>query len=363
MSSIHFVTGKLGEGKTLVAVSRALPYLNSGRIVATNLDLFFDKYPESYTTSKPYCIRLPDQPTSQDLKDLGFANTTKNVDRNGLLIFDECGTWFNSHGWKDSGRKEFVDVLIHIRKLGWDCIFIVQNFEMIDKQARNAICQYLVTCTRLDRLNVPILSFIVKTLTGKNLPLPRVHIGKVQYGHEARSPRADSWIYRGTELYDFYDTNQIFSPEYSSGSYCYLKPSNFHYDKETKLKAKKDYSLRSIQRLWHLRPPVLFFFILGMLTVFMFGLLKSAFSSATSDSDVVTEIVQISSEEGTHDVSHIKLRGVFSFGREYKYYFELNGQSYDPSEDGFAYLPFGKCGATLVKDDFKKSIVCESSGI
>lgn len=258
--SVWFVTGVLGGGKTLVSVSRAIPYLEKGRPVATNLDLFFDRFPENYTTSKPYCLRLPDHPSSNDLKALGYGNTSANEEKNGLLIFDECGTWFNSHGWNAPDRKEFIDVLIHIRKYGWDVMFLVQDFEMVDKQCRQAICEYLVTCRRTDKINIPVVSALTKALTGQPFPLPRMHIGTVMYGRTQKAIKADVWRYRGTELFDFYNTKQVFESNYPHGTYCYLKPSNFHYDKSTRAIAKADYRRRSFRRLWHIRPPVLFFF-------------------------------------------------------------------------------------------------------
>lgn len=365
--TVHFVTATLGGGKSLICANRAREYLNSGRPVATNMDLYFDKYPDSYTTDKPYCIRLPDHPTSQNIKDLGFANETPDESKNGLLLLDEVGTWFNSHGWNHPDRKEFVDVLLHIRKLGWDCLFMVQDFEMVDKQARNSIGEFVVYCKRMDRLNIPFLSFITKLLTDKAFPMPRVHIGRVMYGQGSSAIRADTWIYRGTELFDFYNTKQIFDPNYEHGSYCYLKPSNYHYDKETILRAKKDYSRRSLKRLWHLRPPVLFFFILGLIAAFMFQALFFGVEKATAEeggidipiqSDTAPSEPQNAETPAKVITSDIRLKGVFTVGSRTEYFFYLDGDRYEPAQDGFAYIPHTDCGAILIKDDFKQTVTC-----
>lgn len=360
--TVHFVTGVLGGGKTLIAVDRAMGYLRRGLPVATNVDLFFDKYPDNYHSKKPYCLRIPDHPTSKDLNDLGYGNKGYDESNNGLLLFDECGTWFNSHSWNAPDRKEFTDVLIHIRKLGWDVIFLVQDFEMVDKQCRTAIGEFVVNCRRTDKINIPILSFMTKLLTGQPFPLPRIHIGTVMYGKGTKRVQSDVWRYRGTELFDFYDTKQIFSPNYNSGTYCYLKPSNFHYDKATKLKAKKDYRIRAIKRIWHLRPPVLFFFILGIITTVLFASLFKAFGvgekqpSEGEKTVVGSSFVEAVSQ--SHPADSITLSGVFRHGRFVRYFFKLNNESYDPASDGYAYLPYGDCGATLIKDDYTRNVLC-----
>lgn len=361
--TVHFVTGVLGGGKTLIAVSRALEYMRRGRPVATNIDLFFDKFPDNYTSDKPNCIRIPDHPTSQDLRDLGYGNTGYDEENNGLLVFDECGTWFNSHGWNDPDRKEFTDVLIHIRKLGWDVIFLVQDFEMVDKQCRNAIGEFVVHCRRTDKINIPILSFLTVAMTGKPFPLPRMHIGTVMYGKGANRIKSETWRYRGTDLFDFYDTKQIFSPSYDHGNYCYLKPSNFHYDKVTKQRAKKDYQRRSIKRIWHIRPPVLFFFVLGFFASILFTGLFSIFGAITEEEVILDDVSSDESVLSVDDVlvDSIRLSGVFRQGNFVRYFFLKDDRRYDPAEAGFAYLPKGDCGATLVKDDYRKNIYCTRS--
>lgn len=44
-------------------------------------------------------IRLPDKPSLNDLLAIGVGNTSYDESRNGLLVLDECGTWFNSRSW------------------------------------------------------------------------------------------------------------------------------------------------------------------------------------------------------------------------------------------------------------------------
>jgi hypothetical protein len=222
--SIYIVTGKLGNGKTLSAVGRIRDYIEQGRRVATNLDLKLDKYPDPRYRNADV-IRLPDKPSYADMVALGKGTDETAYDENrfGLLVLDECGTWFNSRNWNEPGRKELNDWFLHSRKLAWDVIIIIQNIEILDKQARDCLAEFTVFCRRMDNLSIPVIGQLWKFATGKRLTLPRVHLGIVKYGTNPQSLTADRWVYRGNDLFDFYDTRQVFLSD-SCGMYSYLTP-------------------------------------------------------------------------------------------------------------------------------------------
>lgn len=219
--SSYVVTGKLGSGKTIVAVGRIFEYLLKGRPVATNLDIHLDKYlsPESRRS----IIRIPDKPTAADMEAIGKGNDTADEANNGLLVLDELGSWLNTRSWQDKERRPLLDWFIHARKLGWDLILIVQSIDMIDAQLRGMLAEHLVICRRLDRLKVPFVSGITK-MVGVKTTLPKIHIGKVHYGETVNDMVVDRWIYTGKQFYNAYDTRQCFSPYYDKGVYSVLSP-------------------------------------------------------------------------------------------------------------------------------------------
>src|ERR1700693_4668196 len=101
--SIYVVTGKLGNGKTLLAVSRIQAALREGRRVATNLDLTLEEMlPARNKTAR--AIRVPDKPTVGDLVALGQGANVLDESRYGLLVLDELGAWLNARQWNDKGR-------------------------------------------------------------------------------------------------------------------------------------------------------------------------------------------------------------------------------------------------------------------
>jgi len=220
--AVYFVTGKLGQGKSVTSVGQIKTYVNQGRRVATNLDIYPEKFANKYNKNVDI-IRLPDKPSSQNLYDLGLGYEGKlQENKNGLIVLDECGTWFNSRTWNDKDRSNLIDWFLHARKFRWDIIFIVQDIAIVDKQARQTLCEHLVICKRLDRLQIPIITRLFK-IFGLNVRFPRLFMGKVYYGDNENALVADRWTHRGSDLFEIYDTEQAFTDK-NDGLHCVLTP-------------------------------------------------------------------------------------------------------------------------------------------
>lgn len=211
--AIYIVTGKLGHGKTLISVGRIFDYIKQSRKIATNLDLNVEHLMKK-TNKTQQIIRLPDKPRPSDLDDLGTGSDQVDEDTYGLIILDECGTWLNSRSWNDPERRKFIDWMLHSRKLGWDILFIIQHIDSVDKQVRDMLCEHLVTCKRLDKVPVPVLSFLSRRLGFGNIYFPKIHLAKVFYGDKETDLLVDRWTYRGKEFYPAYDTRQIFKHDF-----------------------------------------------------------------------------------------------------------------------------------------------------
>lgn len=225
--AVYFVTGKLGSGKTLVSIGKIRDKLWAGCKVATNVDINLHKLvnPDSKGAT---LYRIPDKPTLEDLHAIGKGNDSYDEAKNGLLVLDECGTWFNSRSWGDKSRQDVINWFLHARKLGWDIIFLVQDISIVDKQAREALAEHVVYCRRLDRVGIPFLSALLR-LARINLKLPRLHLAIVKYGHQQSSMVLERWLYAGRDLYQAYDTKQAFSDHYEHKTYQVLPPYYSHY--------------------------------------------------------------------------------------------------------------------------------------
>lgn len=229
--AIYLISGKLGSGKTLSAVGRIKDALLEGRKVATNLDLRLENLLPTHAgqpvRKRPVvCMRLPDKPTIDDLSAIGCGNESMDENKNGIIVLDELATWLNSRTFNDKTRMPVIDWLLHSRKKGWDVYFICQHLEQIDKQVRQALVEYLVVCRRMDRMKLPFIGGLIKTLSGGYLQgtMPKIHVAIVRYGTQPDAIKADTWVYRGHDLYAGYDTRQEFTDGYSKGPYSYLPP-------------------------------------------------------------------------------------------------------------------------------------------
>ena len=225
--AFYFVTGKLGNGKSLVSVSRIQEKLRAGLPVATNIDInlqaMFGKMAKDIRL-----IRVPDKPSVFDLNAIGRGNETYDESKNGLLVLDECGTWFNARNWQDKSRADVNAWFLHARKLGWDVILIVQDISIVDNQAREALSEFTAFCRRLDNIRVPVIGGLLKAFSIK---LPKVHVARVVYGATPVDMLSDRWVYRGTDLYAAYDTKQIFLAQYPHGPHSVLPP--YYLNKRT----------------------------------------------------------------------------------------------------------------------------------
>lgn len=225
--AIYVVTGKLGTGKSKYAVGKIRAALNSGRKVATNLDLHLEHLVPGKRKSRVY--RLPDKPTVRDLEAIGHGNPDSyDEDRNGLLVLDELGSWLNSRQFMDKERQPVIDWLIHARKHGWDVVFIAQAIQQIDKQVRESLAEYVVTCYRLDKFKIPVLGQFLSMFHDKAGNLPRFHIAATKInlgGNQWHTLERD--FYRGDDLHKAYDTRQVFAVDPEAATFTNLHPHYF----------------------------------------------------------------------------------------------------------------------------------------
>lgn len=205
--SDYAITGRKGSGKSLFAVGVIGDALKAGKRVATNLDIYLDKLCNA--TSKATFTRLPDKPTAADFELIGRGQDGCVEEENGIIVLDETSTFFNSRAYGDRERQPMLDWLVHSRKLGWDVYYICQGLDQIDKQLRTTMIEYHIAVKRTDKWPIPFITPLV-ALFGFNLRFPKMHIGIIKHGVERDSLVVDRKFYRARDLFDCYDTQQLF---------------------------------------------------------------------------------------------------------------------------------------------------------
>lgn len=223
----RFVTGRLGTGKTLVSVGIALKYLQRGRMVATNVDLYPEHFQNKHDRSTRI-YRLPDHPSSADLKSLppGNATLVKGPDgslipgpkydpsANSLLLLDELAQFLNTRSYSDKDRLNIISFLVLLRKRGWDAYFIVQHIDMVDKQIREALAQETGYCRDMSRIPIPVLGTLTRKLTGRTLTFPKTFRVTFRDGYAADGLKLEAKTISSSGVRNCYNTAQVLDREY-----------------------------------------------------------------------------------------------------------------------------------------------------
>ena len=215
MTDATLLTGKRGTGKSLNAVKTIQQYLQQGRIVATNLDLFVEHLLSP--SSRVISYRLPDVPFSELLNHPLFPRGNLNpIDeaKNGLLVLDECAGFLNSRDWKDKDRTALIAFLAQSRKYGWDLILIAQGPSMIDKQIRTELCDMHGVCRETSKIGIPFVTAFMRSTFGIKVMMPKMHVVSYYYGFGQSAVKSYVDIFRTSDVKDGYDTLQKISAEY-----------------------------------------------------------------------------------------------------------------------------------------------------
>lgn len=344
--AVYIVTGKLGAGKTLLAVMKILEYLKKGRRVAVNVDVRMNKLCKP-NNKHSRLVRLPDLPMAEDLVGLGIGCDVYDEEKFGGIFLDEAGVWLNSRDWNSGGRSDLLKFFLFLRKRRWDLWLIVQNINVIDKQVRESIAEHVVYINRLDRVKIPFLSTIGRILSFGfwNGCLPKMHYAIVKYGAKFNSMKVDEWFYRGSEYYDFYDTTQEYDKEYDKGSYSMLPPGYW--------RRKLPVAARNLG--FYMRTTKIFFRRTRVVTGFFIGALLAASVTFAATYRPAAKIAHVdTSKPAAAAVESKKLKEEFA---DYKII------SFQRFPDGVRYVFESKDGKRINSKDFAvKNITVKDRG-
>ncbi|EIM6956093.1 hypothetical protein LNU80_005067 [Salmonella enterica] len=214
--SVYFTKGELGAGKGIYAAFIASQYYNNpdkNIRVATNypLDTFrLGKNSDKEITVLPCSVRV------QDLEFLGDGSPPSYKDNFGCLIIDECSEFLNSRDFKRSDRLKMLDWFRHARKFHWDVYFIVQDFESLDSQLREALLENLVYLRDLSKIRIPFYTSFKEIFGNKqprkdkrrNTLIPHIVQVRIYYKRRSAGDKpVNFYSIMAKEYYNFYDTD------------------------------------------------------------------------------------------------------------------------------------------------------------
>lgn len=217
MSRGIFIEGVKRSGKTKYAVDEIKPYLDSGRKVATNLDLNHELMSPN---SKSQILRMPDHPRYEDLEAIGYGypeleESEDNYDesKNGIVVIDELLTHLNSRSFRDKDRLKIVSWFVQMGKYGWDLILIGQDYEAIDSQLRTTVINQLINCkSGRNYFGFGFVNSMV-TLAFDLMKIPKFHVARF-YDGTSKGRKAHGYQFYIKEwTHQWYKTAQKFVPD------------------------------------------------------------------------------------------------------------------------------------------------------
>lgn len=309
--AVYIVTGKLGSGKTLVAVGMMRDALAQGRKVATNVDLWMEHLTR-WKNRSAVAYRLPDRLQAESFEAIGIGNESYDEEKNGLIVLDEGGLSMNSREYREKGRKEFIRWAIHSRKKGWDIAILIQHYDGLDKQIRDFFGEHVIVCMRMDRMKIPFIGWALK-LVGIKGTMPKVHLAICRYGHGQSAVIAWRKMFKGKDLYQAYDTKQAYDPDDEAGVFQYLPAWNIKGYKSTIWEELKSTYGDMFNEYFSVR--------LGRLPVFFCAMILGGVVHAKFNDEPETVTVEIPAEKEPEPVKSqpiksegVSLSGLFGSG-------------------------------------------------
>lgn len=223
MADYAFV-GKKGTGKSKHAVMVMRDYLSAGKRVATNIDIDLKVLFGPF--SRRTYIRVPDKPSVIDLEAIGRGYDGPYKRRgSGALVLDELGVWFNTRDFTDRKRALSLEWLAQARKYRWDCYYLMQDVEQVDKQLRVSFVQFTCRHVALEDVRIPFVGWLISLLFGKRAGyLPEFYVWTTRLGTNPQGIKTDGGQFLGRDVEGAYDTEQIYTDDYPHGAHSVLSP-------------------------------------------------------------------------------------------------------------------------------------------
>lgn len=135
---IYFFSGTPGSGKSLHCAKMINKWVKGGKNIIANFDINLSFWKSYKGTIDTYSN---DELNIDLLLDFADENHKRNekgqiIEKQTLLIIDECQTMFNSRSWNSKGRSRWVIFFTQHRKYGFEVVLISQNKDLVDKQIR-----------------------------------------------------------------------------------------------------------------------------------------------------------------------------------------------------------------------------------
>lgn len=193
------ISGNLGGGKTLTAVSFAVVALRRRWMVCTNVHLDVSRLSADLRFDVSSLVRTLDDLDEVDWLSLPAGSPRGSGGRKRVVVvLDEVAEWFDQFSAMSAPVKRFCSWLRHTSKRGQDVFLIVQRQEYLAKALR-ILCTRWVWCEDLAVWRVPVVKI--------HLPFC-AHLVMRAYYDKNKQPIAPIDTVRKSDYGRYYNTAQ-----------------------------------------------------------------------------------------------------------------------------------------------------------
>ena len=205
---IYFYSGRPGSGKSLHCAKMIDTYHRKGKNVICNFEVNENFWKHRHCKKNKL---LGDYGKIAQLTNKYHKRNARGqiIEKQTLLIIDECQTMFNSRSWNQKGRSQWVIFFTQHRKFGYTVILVSQHKDLIDKQIRH-IFQHDYEHRNVK--NFKLIGWFLALLFGGNLfviPVKSMDTGKKDHTEFMIAPRKYYKLYDSYKIFDITTLKQL----------------------------------------------------------------------------------------------------------------------------------------------------------
>ena len=209
---IYLYTGTPGSGKSYHVAKEIFWYIQHGRNVIANFDVNYDAIPgkhKGYFFCKDNFELTVDW--IQDFALLAHRRDARDriIEKQTVLIIDECQLIFNCRAWNDRDRKRWCSFFTQHRKYGYDIILVTQFDRLVDRQIRSLV-EYEVKHRKINNFGT---GGVIVSLLLLGHPI----FAAIEYWYGVKERCGMTMMVGRKKYYELYDSYKMFEGDEKNG--------------------------------------------------------------------------------------------------------------------------------------------------
>ena len=209
---IYLYTGTPGSGKSYHVAKEIFWYIQHGRNVIANFDVNYDAIPgkhKGYFFCKDNFELTVDW--IQDFALLAHRRDARDriIEKQTVLIIDECQLIFNCRAWNDRDRKRWCSFFTQHRKYGYDIILVTQFDRLVDRQIRSLV-EYEVKHRKINNFGT---GGVIVSLLLLGHPI----FAAIEYWYGVKERCGMTMMIGRRKYYELYDSYKMFEGDEKNG--------------------------------------------------------------------------------------------------------------------------------------------------